>query len=179
VGNPRTVGQLTQRAKLSLTTALYRQIADIVFLGFKSQAIGITEFNAFARHTLLNAVEGTTPETAELIPANILISKGSISSFADFTIDALEGGDSSGGIGYSDSTSGVGQSSSDRVLVVVKDFAGNVIAKATTQTRDDESVTFGFTRELVTAEVLRFYVGACSANGDNAADSITKTYTVG
>lgn len=82
VANPKTPGQLLQRAKLRNTVLLYRNIPGMVQIGYRQQAVQMSEYNAFASDTLLNAFSGTTAETVAFEPASLKIAKGTMQQTA-------------------------------------------------------------------------------------------------
>lgn len=78
VANPKTPGQLLQRAKLSITVALYRLMPGVVKIGYRQQAVKKSEYNAFASDTLKNAFTGSTAETVEIDLTKLSVSKGTM-----------------------------------------------------------------------------------------------------
>lgn len=80
VANPKTPGQLLQRAKLSQTVGLYRQFPGVVKVGYRQQAVQKSEYNAFASDTLKNAFTGSTAETVEVSMSDLTVSKGTMAA---------------------------------------------------------------------------------------------------
>jgi hypothetical protein len=82
VANPRTDGQIGQRSAFSQIVAAFRTMPAAIRAGFKKLAVKKSEFNAFMAAALDEAFDMSVPGTATLIPANVLISKGTIASTA-------------------------------------------------------------------------------------------------
>lgn len=78
VANPRTPKQIQQRSAVSQITALYRGISGYIQLGFKQQAVRMSEFNAFSSYNLKNAIDKTVSGVATIIFADLLLSQGTI-----------------------------------------------------------------------------------------------------
>jgi hypothetical protein len=62
VNNPRTPAQLAHRAKFSAVIQFLKPLTSFLRIGFKSQAIEMSGFNAAMSYNLKNAVEGTYPD---------------------------------------------------------------------------------------------------------------------
>jgi len=78
VANPKTIGQITQRNKLTLAVFVYRQIAGAILLGYKELAATISEYNAFISYTMRNAINTDALGVATLNAPNLLVSRGTI-----------------------------------------------------------------------------------------------------
>lgn len=78
VANPQSPAQKTQREKLKQMVKLYRLISGVIEIGYKSLAVGKSEYNAFASEVLKNAFEGETVETVSLVEEDIRVAKGTI-----------------------------------------------------------------------------------------------------
>lgn len=178
VANPQSVGQMLQRMKVTLTTAFYRQISGIVFLGFKSQAIGKTEFNAFASIMLKNAFIGTAADNVVIDPSGILVSKGSIGTQEDVSIDVLNAGNTTATVNYSNGITPVGSSASDKALIVITTSTGEILGSGSNTDRSAGTATISLSRPLDGFETIYALVGFSKADGSNASDSVVVSRVV-
>lgn len=78
VGNPKSAAQKLQRMKLALAVMLYRYFPGIIKIGYSSQAIKQSEYNAFISDMIRNAFIGSTVETVAIEPLNVKIAKGTM-----------------------------------------------------------------------------------------------------
>lgn len=67
-----------QQAAVSYTVALFKQVAEVVYQGWKESKSFPGEYAAFVGYTLKNAINFTTPGSPALIPANVRVAKGSM-----------------------------------------------------------------------------------------------------
>lgn len=142
VANPRTVGQQLQRMKLAMMVFFYRQIAGVIKIGYKSQAVGQSEYNAFASEALRNAFTGSTAEGAEWDFSKLLVSKGTISPTTITNVTA-DGADYT--VTWPTAANMPGQSVSDKAVVVISENDNNgqfldAVGFVTEATRGDGSV---------------------------------------
>jgi hypothetical protein len=79
ISNPRSDGQLAQRAKWSVVMHFLQPITQQLRDGWRKYAIKMTAFNAAFKNTILNAVTGTYPNYAINYPA-ALVADGSLPS---------------------------------------------------------------------------------------------------
>lgn len=93
VENPNTVGQQAQRSVLRQMVAIYRQISAMIQIGFKQQAIGMSEYNAFLKANMDEAFDVSVPPTATLDPTLLVMSKGTIfpTDMTSVTADVSDG----------------------------------------------------------------------------------------
>lgn len=88
VANPKTPGQIQQRSAMSQITKLFRGASGYVALGFKQQAVHMSEFNAFASYNLKNAFNKAVSGVATLVPLDLLFSQGTITKTIPVTVSA-------------------------------------------------------------------------------------------
>ena len=77
VANPRTVKQLNQREKFSVTLNFVNPIRQFLKIGFRNYAVQMTPVNAAFSYNIQNAITGTYPNFAIDYP-NALVSRGEI-----------------------------------------------------------------------------------------------------
>jgi len=75
VSNPRTAGQLEQRAKMSAVVKFLQPLTSFLRIGFKSAAIKMSAFNAATSYMLANAITGIYPAFT-IDYSKVLVSKG-------------------------------------------------------------------------------------------------------
>jgi hypothetical protein len=171
VGNPQSDAQMAQRAGFSFMVAAYRLMVAILVLGFKELAIKKSAFNAFVSVNLKNAFDFTTAPLATFLPANLLISKGTIT---DTAITSVVASDGAGTIvfNYPDTNALPGQSATDVPLMAVwnedKEEWANGVGAAT---RADGSDSIAIADGWEVADVLHCYLGFTNVAGDSASDS--------
>ena len=151
VANPRTVGQQLQRMKLAMMVFFYRQIAGVIKIGYKGQAVGQSEYNAFASEALRNAFTGSTPENAEWDFSKLLVSKGTISPT---TISGVSANSEEYTVTWPSTATMPGQSVSDKAVVVIGENDSNgqfldAVGFVTEATRGDGSVTVDATGTVI------------------------------
>lgn len=143
VANPRTVGQQLQRMKLAMMVFFYRQIAGVIKIGYASQAVGQSEYNAFASEALRNAFTGSTAEMVAWDFSKLLVSKGTISPT---TISSVTADSEEYTVEWPTSANMPGQSASDKAIVVIGENDSNGqfldgVGFVTDGVRSDGSVT--------------------------------------
>ncbi len=77
VNDPNTVLQQQIRAKFKLITQFFSVIYAFIFLGFKKQAVDITEMNAAIKTNFADGFTGTFP-TYSLNYSKLLVAKGNV-----------------------------------------------------------------------------------------------------
>ena len=178
VQQPNTDAQLLQRSKMAIIVALYRSIASIVQTGFRSFAINMSEFNAFTSYNIKNALNPTSPSTAELTYAAILVAKGALTStsVSDMTGAAAQ---ANVVLTFPPSLAAPDQSLLDGALAVVinetqrtSSFIGGLT------TRGDGSSTVSMSEDLQAGDVIHGYLFFESENATEVSDSRYFTYTV-
>ena len=82
VKNPRSAGQLNQRSKFNLALNFLQPNVPYIRIGYKSQAVKQTEFNAAMSYIVKNAITGTYPNYA-LDYTKVMVSKGGLTQVTD------------------------------------------------------------------------------------------------
>lgn len=77
ISNPRTAGQLEQRAKFSAVIEFLKPLTSFLRIGFQSQAIKMSAFNAAMSYNLGNAITGIYP-AFEIDYTKAVISQGTL-----------------------------------------------------------------------------------------------------
>ena len=178
VANPQSDNQVMRRSALSQTVAIFRQVIAVVLFGYKSQAVKKSEYNAFTSEVLKGAFNYATPPTATLIPANVLISKGTIgqtaisSVVADRSLNTVV-------VTYPIPADQPGQSASDKPLVAVFNSTLNDwYAQAATATRASGSASVSLPSSWATGNSLVVFLGFYNATTGDASDSVNSPATI-
>lgn len=172
VANPNTLKQQDQRASLTKTVALYRSISAVVNQTFKSQAVGMSAFNAFTSKAKLNAFTYSGDGNPVFIPGSLLISKGTISPVAatgkEITIPAK-----SVSVNFPSTLSDASQSSTDKVVIGLYNATSGVLrASVTNVLRSAGTATAVFDNVDLETDTYHVYLAFLSADGAKASDSI-------
>ena len=171
VANPRTDGQLVQRSGFSILVEAYRQMSGVVTRGFKELAIRKSEFNAFMSYNLKNAIDYSTPPTAILEDAALLISKGSIAVTPVLTVVADRSSNTIVAT-FATTADQPGQSLTDVALIaawnsVTNEFTGAV----TTAARSTGTASIDLPASWATGQALSVYVGFSNPLTKKCSDS--------
>lgn len=178
VANPKTDGQLQQRSAFSQMVLAFRNMPAVVRAGFKKLAVKKSEFNAFMSYNLKNAFDYSTPPTATITPAAILISKGTIAA-TDIATAVADVSDDSITVTFATTTDQPGQSATDVALVAAynvtkNDFYGEVTSAA----RSTGTATIDLPTGWAAGDSLYIYVGFSNPLSKETSDSTYKTATI-
>lgn len=92
VANPRTVGQVNQRNKFTVTLEFIQAVKPFIQKGYKFLAVKKTAFNAAMSYVLNNAITGIEPNFEVDFP-NALVSRGGLSTALNPTTDLANPGE--------------------------------------------------------------------------------------
>ena len=158
-----TAAQVAQREKFTLVSNFIQLIKDVIDVGFKKQARGMSASNAAFSYHIKNAVSGDA-----INPANVLISRGSLPNVEDIVsyIDnysVVTSWTNNGGTG--------GALDDDEALVLIYNPSkGETISSVLEITRDEESISINFP-ESWEGDSPYSYLGFMSADGKRIATS--------
>lgn len=172
VANPNTDKQKDQRVSLAKTVALYRSISAVINQTFKSQAVGMSAFNAFTSKAKLNAFTYTGNGQPVLKPGSLLISKGTISPVAatgkEITIPAK-----AVSVDFPTTLSDASQSSTDKAVIGLYNATSGILrASVTNAMRSAGEATATFDNVDKAADDYFVYVAFISADGSKSSDSV-------
>jgi hypothetical protein len=172
VANPRSEGQINQRARLSILVAMYSFISSVIKQGFKEMAVGMSEFNGFTSANLKNTAVTASGGVAAVSYPDLLISKGSMASTPIDAVSA-ENGDTIVTVEFGPGNTNPNFSANDKTLVAIynltKDEWGTAIG---TETRDQGGVEVAMPSALVTGNVLKVYLGFYNATTGKVSTSV-------
>lgn len=168
IKNPRTDGQMSQRAKFALALGFLKPITNLVRTGFKLYQHRQTAFNAAMSYTLANAISGAYPDYT-LQFATALVSKGNLTPAANATAEAA-----GGNIVFSwEDNSGVGTAKqTDKALIgILNTTKGEAITETTGAERTAGTQTIVLPADWLGNEV-QVYLGFISEDKKEVANSV-------
>jgi hypothetical protein len=178
VANPKSDAQVQQRSAFSQIVSAFRQMPAAIRAGFKKLAVKKSEFNAFMSSSLDQAFNFATPGIALLIPANVLISKGTIAStgiltgVADVSLATIVAT-------WSHAVLQPGQSVSDVAIIsaynsTLDDWTGGVTAAP----RSADTGSIAIPGSWVAGNAVTIYLGFSNTLSGESADSANVTNVV-
>lgn len=177
VANPNTPGQKTQRSKLTLIVLIYRLIAGVIAIGYENLAIGKSVYNAFVSQNIQDATLGSSTTVATLIPASLMVSKGTIGTtpLVAVTIEGLGDG---AALEFGD-TIPVGGNNADGSYGVLWNETQNVwVTNTTVDTRLDAVVVIPYPLNFVNGDVIHAWLFFKSSTNSDVSDSAYNTTVV-
>lgn len=179
VENPKTPNQLMRRDAFKSTVSIFRLAANVIRDGFKSQAIGMSEFNAFSSYALTHAFDYSTPPTASLIPANLLFSKGTIYPAAISSASA-SAGTGNLTVNFASTATQPGQATSDKVLLAAyNETQDKLDSISSSVARSAGTIVYSLPTAPVLGDTVDVFLGFKRADGSEASDSVYLQITVG
>ena len=177
VAQPASDTRDMHQSALSQIVIIYRLLSSVINLTFKSLAVNMSSYNAFSSFNLKNAFDFSTPPTATLLPANLLISKGTIAStFATTSMVDVSDGDCT--ITFPTTTTGANQQATDLAVIVVYNVTKNTWeGKVSTGARSTGTASIDLTAVYATTDSCRVYLAFLSESGNKASDSTVTTVT--
>ena len=181
VANPKTDPQLMRRSALTQIVAIARIIVAAIGFGFKEQAVRKSAFNAFTGYNLRNAFNYAAPPAATLVPADVLVSQGTI---APTPIDSLSASAAAREIvmNYFNLATLPGQSISDLAYAVIYNATQDKWGVADTAGADRNGGTAVGTMPtgfFAIGDNLRVYLFFYNPTQRKSSDSITGTVVAG
>ena len=169
VSNPRTEGQLNQRAKFATVLHFLQPLTEFLRTGFKLYANKMTQFNSAMSYNLNNAITGTYPDFS-IDLAKVLVSRGHLSGASNPLVNAA--GSQKVEITW-DNNSGVGNAKeTDQTLVVLycltkAEIVAEIRAARRTETSQEITVPQHFVGEEVEA-----FISFISEDGKEVSNSL-------
>ncbi len=178
VANPNTDSQQMRRSALSQVVSIFRQAPGAIRAGYNKLAVQMSEWNAFAREVLNNSFNYATPPTATLVPANLLISKGTISSTPILT-NVSDVSDGTIAVTFATTATDPGQSAGDKAIVVgFNSTTGDWTGGTTAMLRSSGAANIPLPAGWVAGNVTRIYLAFFNSLSGESSDSINATGTV-
>jgi len=141
IAQPNTATQLQQRAKFSVMGKFLRPLIPFLRIGFKTQAVKMSGFNAAMSYNLVNALTGTYP-VYEVDYSKVLVSEGNLPGALNPEVTSTTAGE----IKYTweDNSDDTNADASDKALLVVYNPVRNrvvTIVGGNTRTGGSQSIT--------------------------------------
>lgn len=173
VANPKTDLQIMRRAALSVVTKLFRAVPAVVNLGFKEQAVGMSEFNAFSSTNLKGSFAYDEAPDPDLDITLLKFAKGTITP-TTVAFTSLVAATKVLIITWPTTGFLAGQSATDKVMVVAASNDGTVyVEQVTTTQRSAGTATITLTGLKVTAgDDIAIYTSFYNSATRKASDSI-------
>jgi len=170
VANPQTVGQTTQRNRMTLMVALYRLIASIISVGFKNLAIGQSEYNAFISDNIQDATAVGVAPAVDLVPANLETAKGTMGITPLTSVDGSDGDDAVTLI-WPNALAPLDSNANDVAYGVVYNATQDTWGVASGALRSTGTMNVTFLADNVDADVIHGYLFFKSVSSDDVSDS--------
>lgn len=167
VHNPRTLGQRSQRSKLSLVIRLLRPLAPLLRLSWKLYAHNQLPFHAATAYTMANAITGTYPGQT-IDPDKVLVSCGNLTPASGVAANLTDGK-----IQFTwENNSGIGNArQTDKAIVAVINLGkGEAVTGAEGAERSAETYTIAIPAGW-TGDEIDVYLGFISKDGKEASNS--------
>lgn len=178
VANPQTDGQIMQRSAFSQMVAAFRNMPAVVRAGFKKLAVKKSEFNAFVSYALKNAFDFSTPPTATLVPADVLISKGTISA-TDATSYVADRSSNTIVANWIHTVLQPGQSAADLAIVAAYNITkDDWYGEVTNALRSADTASIVLPADWSTGDTLRIYLGFYNETSGESSDSTNAAGTI-
>jgi hypothetical protein len=116
VSNPRSQGQLDHRAKLATIVQFLKPLTPILRIGFDSQGVRMSAFNAAAKYNYRNALTGAYPDIV-LDYSKVLVSCGTLTGALSPAVSSTTACQVD--FTWENNSNGTVARPSDRVLLVV------------------------------------------------------------
>lgn len=175
VANPKTDRQKQQRSAMAQIVFMFRHIPSVVDAGFKKLAVKMSPYNAFASYNLKNAFNFAVPPAATLVPANVLISKGTIAP-QPATMPAISKATGEIVFMWDSSNPQPGQSINDLAIIAAFNSTKNEWIGATTETpRENEGANLTLPTNWVVGDSITGYLGFYNLESGKSSDSVNAT----
>lgn len=177
VANPKTIGQRSQRSRLTIIVAVYRLISGLISVGFKSRAIGKSAYNAFVSQNIVNATNVDSQGVATIDYPELSLAKGTIGAnpITSLTIDS---GSSAGTVEFS-SANPVGGAGTDIANVAIYNETQNAWTILDSGfTRSDAQSEPVMSPLPQSGDVMHAYLFFKSADTNDVSDSVYRTLVV-
>jgi hypothetical protein len=157
---------------MTAIVAVYRLIAALIQVGFKSEAINKSEYNAFVSENIIDATYVDGSFVGSITPAQLKVSKGSIGSTPINSVDAVNGNDTLT-VNWDNSLAPVGSASTDLAYVgILNTVSGEWATASGAATRADGAMDVDMPETITTGDVYGCYLFFKSASDEDVSDSV-------
>lgn len=168
IAQPNTPAQLEQRAKFATVVKFLKPLTAFLRVGFKSQAVKMSGFNAASSYTYKNALMGTYP-AFEIDYSKVLVSCGTLPGALNPTITSTLAGEIE--IAWEDNSQDTNAMDDDKVLLVVYNPIKQqavTIAGGNTRVSGTQSITLP---SSFTGDEVQCFIGFKSASQSVVSNS--------
>lgn len=175
VRNPKTDGQLKQRAKFAILVGVAKSFKSLIKIGFREVALAVTEFNAFMSTNSSNDFMTFANNAWSYDVSKLQLSKGSLDGTDASSITASANANTVT-INWPTATSG-SQSNGDKLVAAVfnDDVAGSTLASVS---RSAGTAVISVTGDLQIGDDVNIIYFFVSADGRKVSDSVYAIHTV-
>lgn len=169
VANPRTVGQVNQRNKFTVTLEFLQPNLAFVQKGYKNYAVKMTQFNAAMSYVLNNAITGVEPNFSVDYPI-VFLSRGNLSGAVNPTTDLATLGE----VTFSwDDNSGEGNANTtDKAMLLVY----NLTKKESISQLEGADRTVGTDTVIIPStyagDTVELFMAFIAADGSRVSNSV-------
>ncbi|MGB5802611.1 MAG: DUF6266 family protein [Vibrio anguillarum] len=176
VANPRTLGQVSQRSRLSVMVAIYRLLAEIITIGFKTRAIGKSAYNAFTSSNILDATTVDAQGVASVNYPNLKLALGTMGSLQ---IDGVTAGagQSQCEVEFDDSASPIGSNINDLAYMVAYNVRLNEWIASSGTARSNGTADANFSANILAGDTIHTYLFFKSFDSADVCDSVYAVHT--
>ena len=180
VGNPKTSGQVNQRARLSKMVEVFRGIATIILIGFREKKVKMSAYNAFVKANIMSALTYVSEGVYTLDWVSLKVSAGTLGDTPVLTSSASGAGNNLT-LTYSNTVDTYGQALTDLAMVFYYNNDTQVGGWSTNsgKTRADGTITVTVEGGVTTGDEIYAYLFFASTTDNKCSNSIQVTITAG
>jgi len=172
VANPKTEGQINQRAKLALLVSIFRLNMGAFNVGFKEMAVGMYPYNAFTSTNLKNNSVVASGGVATFNANNFVTSKGTIGS-TTINSAVCDHSDQNLVVTWDAASIPVGGSASDKVNILAFNTQQNSwVAGDLSVSRSAGTITLDIPSNWATGNTVSVYLAFSNDMFTKASDSV-------
>ena len=169
VANPRTVGQVNQRNKFTVTLEFIQAVKPFIQKGYKFLAVKKTAFNAAMSYVLNNAIGGVEPNF-NVDYANALVSRGGLSTALNPTTDLTTAGEVT--FNWDDNSAEGNANATDKAMLLVY----NPLKKESISLTDGADRTVGSQIVAIpttyAGDTVELFMAFITADGSQVSNSV-------
>ena len=169
VTNPKTEGQMAQRAKFQTVLAFLQPNIEFLNVGFKTDAVKMTQFNCAMSYNLKNAIIGDHPDYS-IDYSKALLSKGTLAGAVGAAITSTETGKVN--FTWSDNSTDYNANGTDKaMLLVYNPTLQQAIAVTNGEVRSVGSIDMNLPANFV-GENVECFIAFKSADSTKVSNSV-------
>lgn len=178
VQQPNSDAQILQRNKMALMVEVFRSAPALFKIGFRSFAVKMSEFNAFIKYNINDAIVVTPPTDVDIDFPELLVAKGPLSPTSITGVIATDQS-ASVDVSFSQSVTAPDQTLNDLARVYVfNNTNGTVGYTVANDVRSSGMASVLMPEQCTTGDTLHAYLFFQSPDGSVNSDSDYFTVTV-